>query len=123
MSTMPNITNNKLLWEQVIKEAQEDMKGAVEMIVKYSEHAIAESLTDRENIRLAMAKAEQKQAEELGNLRKVIQGNGDPSHSVITRLERIEEAQTKLHDALNKILWAIASTVTVQIVMYLLKVL
>jgi len=120
---MPNITNNKLLWEQVIKEAQEDMKAAVEMIAKYSEHAIAESMTDRENIRLAMAKAEQKQAEELGILRKVIQGNGDPSHSVIARLERIEEAQTKLHDALNKILWAIASTVTVQIVMYLLKVL
>lgn len=68
---------SKLLWDAVRKE--DDLAKAIQMAADIGESAINASIQDRIGIKA-----------QLSELRKVISGNGDPSHSIVTRLENIE---------------------------------
>lgn len=68
---------SKLLWDAVRKE--DDLARAIQMAADIGESAINASVQDRIGIKA-----------QLSELRKVISGNGDPSHSIVTRLENIE---------------------------------
>lgn len=68
---------SKLLWDAVRKE--DDLARAIQMAADIGESAINASIQDRIGIKA-----------QLSELRKVISGNGDPSHSIVTRLENIE---------------------------------
>lgn len=68
---------SKLLWDAVRKE--DDLAKAIQMAADIGESAVNASIQDRIGIKA-----------QLSELRKVISGNGDPSHSIVTRLENIE---------------------------------
>ena len=112
---------NRILWEQVRRET--DPKEATLLIADFAEQAINEGINDREQLRQEIDKSNKELQSEIAGLRKVLQGNGDPSHSLIARLDRIEENQRKASDSVNKIVWIVVSAVLAQIVLYLLNVL
>ena len=68
---------SKLLWDAVRKE--DDLAKAIQMAADIGESAVNASIQDRIGIKA-----------QLSELRKIISGNGDPSHSIVTRLENIE---------------------------------
>lgn len=94
---------NSMIWETIRQE--EDMQKALNMVCEAAEEAIEESLSDRDNIRLEIAK-----------VNKTLCGNGDPSHSMIARLEDIE----KYMSTVSKVLTAILILVVGEAVMRLL---
>lgn len=94
---------NSMIWETIRQE--EDMQKALNMVCDAAEEAIEESLSDRDNIRLEIAK-----------VNKTLCGNGDPSHSMIARLEDIE----KYMATVSKVLTALLLTVLGEIVLKLL---
>lgn len=112
---------NRILWEQVRRET--DPKEATLLIADFAEQAINEGINDREQLRQEIDKSNKELQSEIAGLRKVLQGNGDPSRSIIARLDRIEENQRKASDSVNKIVWIVVSAVLAQIVLYLLNVL
>ena len=94
---------NSMIWETIRQE--EDMQKALDMVCAAAEEAIDESLSDRDSIRLELAK-----------VNKTLCGNGDPSHSIIARLEDIE----KYMATVGKVLTALLLTVLGEIVLKLL---
>lgn len=94
---------NSMIWETIRQE--EDMQKALNMVCDAAEEAIEESLSDRDNIRFEIAK-----------VNKTLCGNGDPSHSMIARLEDIE----KYMSTVSKVLTAILILVVGEAVMRLL---
>ena len=118
---MPQKEKNRLLWEQVRQE--DDLVKAVHMIADLTEQAIDERICEFLDVRNQMSKYREEARLENRELRKVLLGNGDPSHSVVARLERIEESQKKQTENSSKVMWTVISAIVVQIVMYLLKVL
>ena len=94
---------NSMIWETIRQE--EDMQKALDMVCAAAEEAIDESLSDRDSIRLELAK-----------VNKTLCGNGDPSHSMIARLEDIE----KYMATVSKVLTAILILVVGEAVMRLL---
>lgn len=94
---------NSMIWETIRQE--EDMEKALIMICDAAEEAVEESLSDRDSIRLEIAK-----------VNKTLCGNGDPSHSMIARLEDIE----KYMATVSKVLTALLMVVLGEIVLKLL---
>lgn len=73
-------------WDAVKKEA--DPMRAIGLAVDIADEAIVESELERAELRQA-----------IKALTKVISGNGDPTHSVVARMERLEaEYQTSCAD-------------------------
>lgn len=93
------------------------------MIANLSEQAITERICDNEEIVETIGALDTKLSTDIKELRKILFGNGEPSKSVVARLERIEENQKKSNDNVTKALWIMVSTVIGQVIMYLLKVL
>jgi len=69
---------SKLLWDAIRKE--KDLEKAVQMAADVGESAVNASIRDREGIKV-----------QLNELKKILSGNGDPSHSLISRLDNLEE--------------------------------
>ena len=113
--------NNKMLWEQVREE--DDVGKAIRLIAEITECAIDDRLTVDEELRQAVLNVRLEAHEELKEIRKILLGNGDPSHSIISRLERIETKAAKSAESANKALWIVAGVVITQIVLYILQVL
>ena len=118
---MPDKDKVRLLWDNVRRET--DIAEAVKMIADLTEQAVYERMTETAQLQEAIAKIDCAMHAEFKRLDKVMYGNGDPSHSIIARLERIEEAQCKSTENVSRASWIVVSAVIVQIVMYLLKVL
>lgn len=118
---MPQKEKNRLLWEQVRQE--DDLVKAVHMIADLTEQAIDERNCEFLDVRNQMNAHREEARLENRELRKVLLGNGDPSHSVVARLERIEDCQKKQTENSSKVMWTVISAVVVQIIMYLFKVL
>jgi hypothetical protein len=64
-------------WEHVRKE--KDPAKAIRMAADVGEDAIRASIEDRDLIRA-----------DIHEIRRLVAGNGDPTHSIIARVERIE---------------------------------
>ena len=94
---------NSMIWETIRQE--EDMQKALNMVCDATEEAIEESLSDRDSIK-----------DEVAKVNKTLCGNGDPSHSMIARLEDIE----KYMSTVSKVLTAILILVVGEAVMRLL---
>ena len=105
---MPNMTKSSLLWEQIRKETE--LPEKVDMIINATELAINESVKDRCSIRDAVNESRKESHAENVELSKILKGNGEPSKSVIARLERIEENSSKSKASMEKALWIIVST-------------
>lgn len=118
---MANTQKVHLLWEQVRKET--NLEEAIKMIADLGEQAVTEEIGEITELKASIKKLDADIHADLGHLQKVLYGNGDPSHSVIARLERIEEAQKKAAENYSKVSWIIISAIIVQIVLYLLEVL
>ncbi len=69
---------SKPLWDAIRKE--KDLEKAVQMAADVGESAVNASIRDREGIKV-----------QLNELKKILSGNGDPSHSLISRLDNLEE--------------------------------
>lgn len=74
---MPESNKTRLLWDAVKKET--DALKAIRMTAEIGEEAILASEVDRVSIK-----------SQLADLRKILSGNGDPSHSIINRVEKID---------------------------------
>ncbi len=118
---MPDKEKVKLLWEQVRKET--DIPQAVKMIADLTEQAVNERMSETASLRDLIRKLDDDVSADYKQMQRVLYGNGDPSHSILARLERIEENMCKSADNANKAAWIVISAVIVQIVLYLLKVL
>lgn len=118
---MPDNEKVRLLWESVRKE--EDIHKAVKMIADLTEQAVKERMCETEQLRIAIDVLDTNVRAEFKRLDKIMYGNGDPSHSIIARLERIEEKICSSTDNANKAIWIVVSAILVQVVLYLLKVL
>lgn len=118
---MNNKEKIKLLWEQVRHE--DDLHRAVNMIAELSEQEMSERMEDTLNLYKTIEQLDVNIRAELKSIEKVLYGNGDPTHSIIVRLDKIEEQQHKFSENVNKLVWVIVSAVVVQIVLYLIKVL
>lgn len=94
---------NSMIWETIRQE--EDLRKAINMTCDATEEAIEESLADRDYIK-----------DEIAKVNKTLCGNGDPSHSMIARLEDIE----KYMATVSKVLTALLLTVLGEIVLKLL---
>ena len=110
------------LWEQVIQK-EEDPKKAMGLIVKLMKQVTSDSIDEMRELRAMVEKFNKDIGEDLKSLRKTLYGDGDPSHSILARLDRIEEQQRKSAENANKVFWTVISAVIVQIVLYLLGVL
>ena len=113
--------NNHLIWEQV--RVEDDTVKAVRMIANISEQSINEMNCEFMDLSNQLKSQREQLHSEIAELRKVLLGNGDPSRSIVARLERIEAAQKKQEDNSSKVMWTVISAILVQIVMYLLRVL
>jgi len=82
--------HNKVLWDAVRSES--DPIRAIALAADVGETVVAASLADRNAIR-----------EQLTAFRKVLSGNGDPSHSLLNRVENIENDMAEAKDELEKI--------------------
>lgn len=109
------------MWDQVRKE--DDLGKAIVMIANLTEQAVNERMSETEQIRSSIVKLNEDVHTDFRSIQKTLFGNGDPSHSIIARLERIEEMQCKASENVNKASWIVVSAIIVQVVMYLLKVL
>jgi len=118
---MNNKEKIKLLWEQVRHE--DDLHRAVNMIAELSEQEMSERMEDTLNLHKTIEQLDVNIRAELKSVEKVLYGNGDPTHSIIARLDKIEEQQHKFSESVNKLVWVIVSAVVVQIVLYLIRVL
>ncbi len=118
---MPDKEKVKLLWDSV--RTEEDIPKAVKMIADLAEQAIKERIDETEKLRQTVIKLSEDIRLEFKTLQKTLYGNGDPSHSILARLERIEEMQCKASENANRASWIIISAVIVQVVLYLLEVL
>lgn len=118
---MPDKEKVRLLWEQVRKET--DLQQAVKMIADLTEQAVNERMSETEQLRQAIIKLTDDVRLDFRSLQKTLYGNGDPSHSILARLERIEEKICSSTDNANKAIWIVVSAILVQVVLYLLKVL
>lgn len=118
---MPDKEKVRLLWEQVRKET--DLQQAVKMIADLTEQAVNERMTETSALHELIRKLDADVRSEFKSFQKTLYGNGDPSHSILARLERIEEKICSSTDNANKAIWIVVSAILVQVVLYLLKVL
>jgi len=118
---MPDREKVRLLWEQVRKES--DLQQAVKMVADLGEQAVIERMQETSDLRDLIRKLGDDVRNDFKQFQRALYGNGDPTHSIIARLERIEEKQCKASDNANKVAWVVISAVVVQIVLYLLRVL
>lgn len=118
---MPEREKVKILWDQVRNEP--DLTKAVRMIAILTEQAINERMSETTEIRALIKQMDADNCTNFKDIRKILFGNGEPSHSVIARLERIEEVQKRAADRANRVLWIVITAVITQIVLYLLNVL
>ena len=106
------------------------MKKAIKLIADLAEQSTNERNTEMDEVRALTAEYRSLMTESLQKICAVLFGNGDPSHSVIARLERIEEAQTKSVEAqkkssenVSKLVWVVVTTLVTQIVLALIRIL
>ena len=118
---MPDKEKVRLLWDQVRKET--DIQQAVKMIADLGEQAVNERMAETSVLREQIKKLDDDMSADFKSLQKALYGNGDPSHSILARLERIEERLCKSASNADKALWIVISAILVQIVLYLLKIL
>ena len=118
---MPDIEKVRLLWDQVRKET--DTQQAVKMIADLTEQAVNERMSETSALREQIKKLDDDTSADFKSLQKALYGNGDPSHSILARLERIEERLCKSASNADKALWIVISAILVQVVLYLLKIL
>lgn len=118
---MPDKEKVRLLWDQVRKET--DIQQAVKMIADLTEQAVNERMSETASLRDTIRKLDDDVRNDFKQFQRALYGNGDPSHSILARLERIEEKQCKALESANKVAWIVISAVVIQIVLYLLKVL
>jgi len=81
-------------WEAVRKE--EDLAKAIHMLADLGEEAVIESVKDRETMQ-----------QQIVQVLKILVGNGDPSHSLINRVDDVETTVTgckKILDNLQRVL-------------------
>lgn len=121
MTPYSNTGKVHLLWEQVRKET--NLEEAIKMVADLEEQATIERVSEIAELRALIQRLDSDVDAKLKYLQKALYGNGDPSHSVVARLERIEEAQKKAADTAARVAWIVVSAVAVQIVLYLLNVL
>jgi len=114
-----SIEKNKLLWNDLRKET--NMPAAVLQAADIAEQAIAESIRDREAIRKEMHMLRDASKEEYQILRKTLVGNGDPSHSVVARLERIEEYLKETKTNRDKFWWIVIPILIGQVIQLLMN--
>jgi len=79
------------------------------MIADVTETAINESVADRCEIRDLVKQSRLESHEEYIELSKLLKGNGNPSKSIIARLERIEENSLKSKANIDKAMWIVVS--------------
>ena len=118
---MPDKEKIRLLWDQVRKET--DTQQAVKMIADLTEQAVNERMSETSALREQIKKLDDDMSADFKSLQKALYGNGDPSHSILARLERIEERLCKSASNADKALWIVISAILVQVVLYLLKIL
>jgi len=94
---------NSMIWETIRQE--EDMQKALNMICDAAEEAIDESLSDRNSIRL-----------EIEKVNKTLCGNGDPSHSMIARLEDIEKYMATVSKVLTALLLSVLGEIVIRLI-------
>lgn len=96
---------SEILWTQI--RHQTDLQKAVLMIADVTEAAINESLDDRCNIRQLVIDSRKQSHDEYIELSTILKGNGNPSKSIIARLERIEENTAKSKSNYDKLIWIV----------------
>ena len=118
---MPDKEKVRLLWDQVRKET--DLQQAVKMVADLTEQAVNERMSETASLRDLIRKLDDDVRADYKQMQRALYGNGDPTHSILARLERIEENMCKSAENVNKATWVVISAILVQIVLYLLKVL
>ena len=118
---MPDKEKVRLLWDQVRKET--DLQQAVKMIADLTEQAVNERMSETASLRDMIRKLDDDVRNDFKQFQRALYGNGDPSHSILARLERIEERLCKSASNADKALWIVISAILVQVVLYLLKIL
>lgn len=83
-------SNNRERWEAVRNES--DLAKAVHMLADLGEEAVTSSVKDREEMRV-----------QLLTLVKILAGNGDPSHSLINRVDDVEHTLVGCKTVLDSI--------------------
>jgi uncharacterized UBP type Zn finger protein len=114
-----HIERNKLLWNDLRNET--NVAAAIRQIADLGEQATAESIRDREAIRKEMHMLREASKEEYRIVRKTLVGNGDPSHSVVARLERIEECLKDSKTNRDKFWWIVIPILLAQIVQFIMQ--
>lgn len=114
-----NIEKNKILWTGVREET--DIIAAIRLVADIGEQATSESIRDREAIRKEMLMLRDAFKEEYRTLSKTLVGNGDPSHSVVARLERIEECLKDTKTNRDKFWWIVIPILLGQVVQFLMQ--
>ena len=116
---MPDKEKVRLLWEQVRQE--DDLRKAVNMVADLTEQAVNERMLETSTLRDMIRKLDDDVRADYKQVQRALYGNGDPSHSILARLERIEECQKKNADNSSKIMWIALTIVVGQVVLALLK--
>lgn len=118
---MSNNTRFSPLWDQVLQE--DDLKKALTMTIKLAEQAINNRTDEIRELQSTIENLNNIMNTEFKALQKTLYGNGNPSSSIVARLDRIEEQQHKYANNVNKLSWTIITVIITQIVLYILKVL
>jgi len=113
------LEKNKLLWNDLRNET--NVAAAIRQIADLGEQATTEGIRDREAIRKEMQMLRDASKEEYRILRKTLVGNGDPSHSVVARLERIEECLKDTKTNRDKFWWIVIPILLGQVVQFLMQ--
>lgn len=112
---------SEILWTQIRKE--DDLREAVLMIADVTEAAINESYDDRCNIRQLVLESRKQSHDEYIELSTILKGNGNPSKSIIARLERIEENTAKSKANYDKLLWIVIPVVVSNLLLAVFRLL
>jgi hypothetical protein len=132
---MPKESNkekNHIMWEQVRKQA--DPMSAIKLTADVGEEAINSSIEDRSRLDLKIDECIEKLGKDIkAELAKVIDkidkvnlklsGNGDPSHSIIARLEDLEETVAGLKATLKWIGVVAGGWMIIQLIQIIIKAL
>lgn len=116
--TESGLEKNKMLWESVRNET--DVAAAIQLIADVGEQATTESIRDRAALRKEMYALRDAAKDDYYILRKTLVGNGDPTHSIVARLERIEECLRDSKVNRDKFWWVVIPLLLGQLVQFLM---
>ena len=90
IGAMMDSDKNKLLWESIRSEP--DAMKAIRLATQVGEDAVMSSEKDRASMK-----------KELADVKKILSGNGDPSHSLLNRVTVIEADTTHCKGKIDRI--------------------